>query len=122
MKLLTVLLILLGNQAMAEEIICKSVEFPDRIYTLRGEIPDYTFRVTQKVVDPISCGSRWGCDEVEELISEEKMIAEDWQGEYVFKGQKSEIYFPTPDDVTYSYPLKTAKGDFVTKAVKLICE
>lgn len=122
MKLLTVLLMLSGSEAMAEKIICSSVEFPDRIYSLTGQFPSYTFTVSQVVVDPVTWRSRWGCDEVEELIYQEKMIAEDWQGEFLYKGKRSEIYFPSEEDVTYYYSLKTTNGDFVTKAVKLTCK
>lgn len=116
------LLISISGFAQAEEIECSRPGSDKITYHLSSnDLLNYKLTVTRTLVDPLSCRTRWGCDETKEVIYRDVMKGTDYQGALVLESKKTYMNLEDMDDVTYTYT-KLTNGRFITLTESLKCE
>jgi hypothetical protein len=124
MKLfLLITLSLFSLNVLAEDIYCVNPNEPKLSYTLKStDYVNYDLVVTKRVLVPMSCNSRWGCDYVDEVIYTDRLTFIDVQGTGVFESKRTNITMEDMDAVSYTYTAKNSSGVFVQKSAILKCQ
>lgn len=110
-------------ETFAGDYYCVNPSEPKLSYNLKEVDSDhYNLIVTKSVLNPTSCGSRWGCDYETEVIYSDRLEALDVQGAMYFQSKRTSITMEDMDEVTYSYTAKNSNGVFIQKSAILKCQ
>ena len=120
---LLLMLAFLSTETFAMDFHCVNLDEPRLSYTLKEvDFNHYDLTVTKRVLNPVSCGSRWGCDYENEVIYQERLKYADTQGALSFKSKRTSIMMENMDEVLYTYTTKNSSGMFIKKSAILKCQ
>lgn len=119
MKILAILTVMFSLSAQAADTYnCWDKADRSLSYSLESlDFDHYSFTVTRRILIPRTCGSRWGCEYEEQVITTDKLRMTDYQGAAVFKSKRTSILMEDMNEVSYRY---TFKG--TTRSGKLGCQ
>lgn len=124
MKIILLLTLgLFSLETIASDIYCVNPDETNLFYMLkRKDYDSYDLIVTKQILDPISCGSRWGCDYENKIIYRDILEYNDVQGASVFESKRTYIEMEDMDDAYYRYTIKNKSGVFIQRTAKLKCQ